>query len=230
MSSNAIERPLLPIGDEEWNQRSVSSPETKLKLLIISGPSGAGKSTVVRELLTTCPDLLQRSVSATTRPPRAGEVDGVDYHFWTKEQFERERRANGFLECKEVFGRGDWYGTLRREVEEGTRLGRRVLLEIDVEGMKEILKQNVDAITVFLHPGSMEELERRLRARGTDSEAAIARRLEVAKAEMASLPLFQHEIINDDKSRAIAAIRQLIINADSPEGRSAELPCQPRRT
>jgi guanylate kinase len=134
------------------------------------------------------------------------------------------------LECKEVFGRGDWYGTLRREVEEGTRLGRRVLLEIDVEGMKEILKQNVDAITVFLHPGSMEELERRLRARGTDSEAAIARRLEVAKAEMASLPLFQHEIINDDKSRAIAAIRQLIINADSPEGRSAELPCQPRRT
>src|SRR6187551_837559 len=103
----------------------VSSQPTKLKLLIISGPSGAGKSTVVREILATCPDLVQRSVSATTRCPRPGEVSGVDYHFWTKEHFESERKRNAFLECKEVFGRGDWYGTLRTEVEAGTRAGRR---------------------------------------------------------------------------------------------------------
>lgn len=188
----------------------VSVPTTKLKLLIISGPSGAGKSTVVREILATCPDLVQRSVSATTRLPRAGEVDGVDYHFWTKEQFERERLGDAFLECKEVFGRGDWYGTLRTEAEAGTLAGRRVLLEIDVEGMKEVLKQNVDAITVFLHPGSMQELERRLRARGTESDEAIRRRMEVAKAEMESLPLFQYEVINDDKDQAIAKIRSLL--------------------
>jgi guanylate kinase len=188
----------------------VSSQPTKLKLLIISGPSGAGKSTVVREILTMCPDLVQRSVSATTRAPRAGEVDGVDYHFWTKERFLSERQRNAFLESKEVFGRGDWYGTLRTEVEAGTRAGRRVLLEIDVEGMKEVIKHDVDAITVFIHPGSMEELQRRLRARGTDSDEAIRRRLEVAKAEMESLPLFQHEVINDDKQRAIAAIRDLL--------------------
>jgi guanylate kinase len=193
----------------------VTSPSVKPKLLIISGPSGAGKSTVVRALLEAHADLLQRSVSATTRAPRAGEVPGVDYHFWTKEAFQKHRDQNAFLEFKEVFGRGDWYGTLRREVEEGNRAGRRVLLEIDVEGMKEVLRQEVDAITVFLHPGSMEELERRLRSRGTDSAEAIQRRLEVARREMESIPLFQFEVINDDKERAIAEIRDLLIQHES---------------
>lgn len=171
----------------------------------------------MREILRSCPDLVQRSVSATTRAPRNGEVEGVDYHFWTKEQFEKQRKQNAFLECKEVFGRGDWYGTLRSEVEEGTRAGRRVLLEIDVEGMKEVLKQEVDALTIFLHPGSMEELERRLRARGTDSAEAIRRRLEVAKEEMKSISLYQHEIINDDIERAVLAIRQLLTQQLTPD-------------
>jgi guanylate kinase len=194
----------------DWKNARVSSPATKLKLLIISGPSGAGKSTVVRALLSAYPHLVQRSVSVTTRPPRPGEVPGVDYHFWTKDQFLAERDNDAFLEYKEVFGRGDWYGTLRREVEAGTKAGRRVLLEIDVEGMKEVLAQGVDALTVFIHPGSMQELEKRLRARATDSEEAIQRRLEVAQREMDALPLFQHEVINDDKNRAVTAIAQLL--------------------
>jgi guanylate kinase len=194
----------------DWNNARVSSPATKLKLLIIAGPSGAGKSTVVRALLSGYPHLVQRSTSVTTRAPRPGEVPGVDYHFWTKDQFLAERDNDGFLEYKEVFGRGDWYGTLRREVEAGAKAGRRVLLEIDVEGMKEVLAQDVDALTVFIHPGSMQELEKRLRARATDSEEAIQRRLEVAQREMDALPLFQHEVINDDKDRAVTAIAQLL--------------------
>ena len=104
------------------------------KLVILSGPSGAGKSTVVRELLATCPLPLELSVSATTRLPRAGERDGVDYHFLSREEFALRRERGEFLECKEVFGRGDWYGTLAAPVTAGLRAGKWVLLEIDVEG------------------------------------------------------------------------------------------------
>lgn len=199
----------------QGNQYRVTSSVVRPRLLIISGPSGAGKSTVVRALLAAQPDLLQRSVSATTRAPRQGEVPGVDYQFWTKEEFQKERDQGAFLEFKEVFGRGDWYGTLRREVVDGNRAGRRVLLEIDVEGAKEVLKQDVDAITVFIHPGSMEELERRLRLRGTDSQESIQRRLEVAQREMDAKPLYQYEVINDDKERAIAQIREIVTTHDS---------------
>lgn len=214
MSSNvAATQEVATPGEGNYNR--VSSQAVKPRLLIISGPSGAGKSTVVRALLTAHPDLLQRSVSATTRAPRQGEVPGVDYQFWTKEEFQKHRDLGAFLEFKEVFGRGDWYGTLRREVVEGNRAGRRVLLEIDVEGMKEVLKQDVDAITVFLHPGSMEELERRLRLRGTDTPESIERRLEVAKREMDSQSLYQYEVINVDKDQAIAEIRDLLIKHDS---------------
>ncbi len=101
------------------------------KLIILSGPSGAGKSTVVRELLANCSLPLKLSVSATTRQPRAGEVDGRDYHFVSHEEFRRVRAAGEFLECKEVFGRGDWYGTLASEVENGLAAGNWMILEID---------------------------------------------------------------------------------------------------
>lgn len=215
MSSNPATMATTSAGTatrNDWTHPRVSSSATKPKLLIISGPSGAGKSTVVRALLTSYPHLVQRSVSVTTRQPRPGEVPDVDYHFWTKEQFQAERERDGFLEYKEVFGRGDWYGTLRREVEAGANTARRVLLEIDVEGMKEVLSQDVDALTIFIHPGSMEELEKRLRARGTDTEDAIRRRLEVAQREMDALTLFQHEVINDDIDRAVLAIAQLLAN------------------
>jgi guanylate kinase len=180
------------------------------KLVIISGPSGAGKSTVVRRLLEVCPLPLKLSVSATTRPPRPGEIDGRDYHFLTMDEFLR-RRANGeFLESKEVYGRGDYYGTLRSETASGLSQGKWVILEIDVEGALAVLEQEPAAMTIFLHPGSMNELERRLRSRGTDTESSIQRRLEVARREMAVLNRYRYEVVNDTVDRAVHEICKIL--------------------
>ena len=180
--------------------------------MIISGPSGAGKSTVVRQVLARCPLPLQLSVSATTRRPRPGETDGVDYHFLSREEFQRRRENGEFLECKEVFGRGDWYGTLRDTVSTGLNQGKWVVLEIDVEGALSVLEQCPDAITIFIHPGSREELERRLRDRGTDSDEAIRRRLEVADREMQFKDRYRFEVINDQVDRAVAEICDILTN------------------
>jgi guanylate kinase len=179
-------------------------------LVIISGPSGAGKSTVVRRLVQVSPIPLKRSVSATTRAPRAGEVDGVDYHFLSREEFDRRHRDGQFLECKEVFGRGDWYGTLRAEVTSGQAEGKWVLLEIDVAGAQSVLAEVPDALTIFLHPGSSEELERRLRNRGTETEASLARRLQVARAEMTRIGQYQYEVVNDSVERAVKEICDIL--------------------
>jgi guanylate kinase len=180
------------------------------KLVIISGPSGAGKSTVVRHLLEACALPLTLSVSATTRAPRPGEIDGRDYHFLSVAEFQR-RRANGeFLESKEVFARGDYYGTLRSETGSGLSQGKWVILEIDVEGARAVLEQEPTAITIFLHPGSMTELERRLRSRGTDSEPSIQRRLEVARREMAVVDRYRYEVVNDTVDRAVQEICEIL--------------------
>ncbi|MCU0958663.1 MAG: guanylate kinase [Pirellulaceae bacterium] len=176
------------------------------KLVILSGPSGAGKSTVVQRLLADCPLPLQRSVSATTRRPRPGEQNGVHYYFLSHDEFARLRAEDAFLECKEVFGRGDWYGTLRSEVATGQQAGKWVLLEIDVEGARAVVDQVPDAVTIFLHPGSWEELERRLRARGTETDESYRRRLDVAQAEMRCRARYQYEVINDTVERAVAEI------------------------
>ena len=144
------------------------------KLVIISGPSGAGKSTVVQRLLADCPVPLKLSVSATTRAPRAGRRGRACITISCRRRNSSARRDSGeFLECKEVFGRGDWYGTLRSEVTTGHAEGKWVLLEIDVAGALAVLEQVPDAITIFLHPGSLEELEKRLRERGTE-DARVA--------------------------------------------------------
>lgn len=180
------------------------------KLIILSGPSGAGKSTVVRHLLTDCSLPLALSVSATTRQPRAGEVDGRDYHFVTHQEFCQMREAGEFLECKEVFGRGDWYGTLAREVDEGLSSGRWMILEIDVQGALTVMQLRTDTISFFVHPGSLDELAVRLRRRGTDSEAAIERRLEVAAEELQALEHYQYEIINREIEQSVADICQLL--------------------
>lgn len=180
------------------------------RLIILSGPSGAGKSTVVQQLLSDCPVPLKMSVSATTRARRPGEVDGVHYHFLTPEQFERRREDGEFLECKEVFQRGDWYGTLRSEVAAGRAEGKWVLLEIDVAGALSVLEQVPDAVTIFLHPGSMEELQQRLAARGTESQESLARRIEVARQEMKFISRYQHEVINDSVPRAVAEICEIL--------------------
>ncbi len=180
------------------------------RLVIISGPSGAGKSTVVRRLLEECPVPLYLSVSATTRAPRPGEVDGKDYYFLSPEEFQRRRQAGEFLECKEVFGRGDWYGTLRSEVERGIQQGKWVVLEIDVEGAMSVLETYPDAVTIFLHPGSLAELERRLRTRGTENEATIERRLEVARREMEFLTRYRYQVINHTVEQAVQEICHLL--------------------
>lgn len=180
------------------------------KLVIISGPSGAGKSTVVRRLLDECPLPLILSVSATTRAPREGETEGVDYHFLSLEEFRRRQAEHLFLECKEVFGRGDWYGTLQSEVTTGLAAGKWVILEIDVQGALAVLQKCPDAITIFLHPGSAAELEHRLRSRGTEQEQALQRRLAVARGEMQFIDHYRHEVINDDVDRAVAEICSIL--------------------
>lgn len=179
-------------------------------LVIISGPSGAGKSTVVRQLMERCPLPLVLSVSATTRAPRPGEQHGVDYHFLTREEFQRRREQGEFLECKEVFGRGDWYGTLRAPVVSGLVAGKWVVLEIDVEGAMAVLQHAPEAATIFLHPGSLAELERRLRARHTETEESIRRRLDVARLEMQSIPRYRYEVVNDHVPRAVDEIRAIL--------------------
>ena len=179
-------------------------------VVIISGPSGAGKSTIVRRLLAECSLPLVRSVSATTRAPRPGEVDGNDYHFLSDERFQELRRQDALLECKEVFRQGFWYGTLRGEVSSGLSAGKWVVLEIDVEGMQAVVEQFPQAVTIFLRPSTPEELERRLRGRGTESEEAIRRRLEVARRELAFADQYRHQVMNDSADEAVAEICEIL--------------------
>ena len=180
-------------------------------LVIISGPSGAGKSTVVRSLLDHCPLPLVLSISATTRPARTSEVDGLDYHFFSEQKFQEHREQGHFLECKEVFGRGYWYGTLKEPVTTGREAGNWVILEIDVEGAASVMEQLPDVTTIFLHAGSMEELERRLRARGTDTEESIRRRLDVAREEMSRGGQYKYIVENVDADRAAIDICEILV-------------------
>lgn len=189
----------------------MSSPSvTPGHLVVISGPSGAGKSTVVRQVLEQCPLPLQLSVSATTRKPRPGEVDGQHYHFLSHDDFRTRREHGEFLECKEVFGQGDWYGTLQNTVATGLAAGKWVLLEIDVEGMLAVLQKFPDAETIFIHSGSIDELERRLRQRNTESESSLARRLEVARKELTYLAHYRHQVINHDLSTAVSEVCSIL--------------------
>ena len=173
------------------------------KLIIVSGPSGAGKTTVLEEVFRRSQQPLVASVSATTRPPRPGEEDAVHYHFLSAEEFAR-RKANGdFLECCEVFGRGYWYGTLRDAVATGLEAGNWVVLEIDVQGTLAVESEFPDAVSIFVRPSSSEELERRLRARGTEDEETIRRRLTVAREELAAAQSYTHHVINDNVDEAV---------------------------
>jgi guanylate kinase len=184
------------------------------RLVVISGPSGAGKTTLLKRVFSESTRPLVPSISATTRRPRRGEIDGVDYHFLSPEEFAR-RRANGeFLECFEVYQRGDWYGTLRSEVTPSLTAGKWVVLEIDVQGTLAVLEHYPDALTIFVRPASMEELERRLRDRGTETEAALERRLEVARRELAASGFYRHQVVNDDLDRAVREICHILTEGE----------------
>jgi len=173
------------------------------KLIIISGPSGAGKTTVVRRLLKKSELPLELSISATTRPPREGEVDGQDYHFLTFDQFQEKRKNGEFLECFEVFGKGYWYGTLEKPVATSRQAGKWVILEIDVQGAIHVIGQHADAITIFVRPSSLEELERRLRGRGTETEEKIQQRLATARHEIEASQAYEYTVINEDVEAAV---------------------------
>jgi guanylate kinase len=183
-------------------------PGDRGRLVILSGPSGSGKSTVVTSLLKHCPLPLALSISATTRAARPGEQDGREYYFMTPERFERLRQENRFLECADVFG--NWYGTLRSEVDDRRRRGQWVVLEIDVQGALSVMEQEPQAISIFLKTPSAEEYERRLRGRKTEDEATIAKRLDGARRELALAERYRFQVINDRVERAVEEICNIL--------------------
>jgi len=180
------------------------------RLILFSGPSGVGKTTILKELHGNCDIPLLESVSATTRQRRPGETDGVSYHYLTREEFQAHIKNDDFLEYTEVFGRGDLYGTLKKPVEEAIQAGSWIILELDVVGAMKVLKIHPDAITIFVHPGSLEELGRRLRNRGTESEDALTRRLEVADAELEASSNYKHIVYNTSVDQTVKEICQLL--------------------
>ena len=183
------------------------------KLVIVSGPSGVGKSTLLARVLAESEIPLTMSVSATTRSPRPGEQDGVDYRFLSEADFSARKERGEFLECFEVFGKGHWYGTLASEV--GPRLdqGAWVVLEIDVKGALAVAEKLPEAISIFIGPESHEELERRLRGRETEDEDAIQRRLGQAREELAAASNYDHYVVNDDLDRAVREVCDILKNA-----------------
>ena len=172
------------------------------RLIVLSGPSGSGKSTVWARALAPRDPLVRLAVSATTRQPRSGERDGVHYHFWTPEQFEQGIKDHAFLEWAEVYGKHK-YGTLKSEVDPYLAQGTSVLLEIDVQGALQVRKQRPDCVMVFLRASSLEEYERRLRARHTESEEAMQRRLNAARTELDASAQYDYQVINDNLDEAV---------------------------
>ncbi len=179
-------------------------------LLIVSAPSGAGKTSLVKALLECDPDLVL-SISCTTRPPRFSEQDGVHYHFLDRATFEKELAQGAFLEYAEVFGQ--LYGTRIEDVNRTLASGRDLVLEIDWQGARQIRARFPEAISIFILPPSLEELERRLRNRGTDSPEVIARRMDQARAELAHWPEYDYLVVNDRFESALAALQAIVIAA-----------------
>ncbi len=183
--------------------------EDKLRgiLIVVSAPSGTGKTTLCHMLLKEFPDM-QFSVSYTTRKPRPGEVNGRDYFFVDRKTFERMIEEGDFLEWAEVYG--NLYGTSKSQVLKALSAGKDVLLDIDTQGALQVKKNFPEAVLIFILPPSFEELERRLRSRGTDDEETIKRRLEFAREEIRRAPLYDYVVVNDRLEVAYDGLRSII--------------------
>ena len=179
-------------------------------MVIVSGPSGAGKGTLIEGVLPRMPEV-RVAVSATTRKRRPGEVDGEDYHFLTPERFEERVARGDFLEHVEYAG--NRYGTLRSEIEASLAEGRSVILEIELAGARRVRRMVEDPLSVFIAPPSIEELERRLERRATDTEAEIARRIEVSRWELEAAGEFDHVIVNADRDEATVELERILRTA-----------------
>ena len=189
------------------NNPQVAAP-VRGELFVVSAPSGAGKTTILKRVLAHLHGVTY-SVSHTTRPPRPGEVDGRDYHFVTHEEFRELIEKGAFLEWAQVHT--DLYGTSREEVEQAVQRGEDVVLDIDVQGARSIRENYHGGVFIFIVPPSMEELERRLKKRGTETEATIHVRLENARRELEAMVEYDYIVVNDDLDLAVEVVKSIFL-------------------
>lgn len=187
-------------------QKSVSNG----RVIVFSGPSGVGKGTLLKRLFATGRFPLTSSVSATTRAPRPGERDGVEYWFLTREEFLRRRDRGDFLESFEVYPGGAWYGTLLATVVDAVKKGDWVVLEIDVKGAKSVVEKIPEATTIFIEPPTIGDLKKRLEGRGSEKPEEIAKRVAQAQSEIDSSGFYQYRVVNDDLDAALDEIIKIL--------------------
>jgi guanylate kinase len=188
-------------------------------LFVLTAPSGAGKTTLLDMLLRAVP-LLEYSVSVTTRPPRRGEVDGEDYSFTTRAEFEKLLAEGEFLEHAVVYD--NYYGTRRSVIERALSAGKDIILDIDARGALQVMEKNYPAVCVYIMPPSIEELEKRLKGRKTDSEEVIRKRLSLAREEMGYAERYDYVVVNDDLQAAFEGLRAIILAERLRVARSVE--------
>jgi guanylate kinase len=189
------------------------------KLIVVSAPSGAGKTTIVKAMMEKYPSLLF-SVSAATRPRRETEIDGKDYFFLSRQEFERRIRAGELVEWEEIYG--NLYGTLKSEIDQALSSGKAMLFDIDVKGGLSIKKTYPnDSVLIFIKPPSIEILEARLRGRKTEDETTFKRRMDRVAMELGMVSQFDYQVVNDDLQKAIAEVDKLVLAHTTPTQRAS---------
>ena len=186
-----------------------------VQVVVLSGPSGSGKTTVVQRLQEQSPVKLVKAISATTRRPRPGERPDEDYFFLSLDEFQHRLANDEFVESFDGHGTGNWYGTLKSEIQRAVTEGGWSLLEIDVQGAQRVGQRYPEAITIFLSTSSLDEYERRLRNRGTETDEAIQRRMQNAQTELQHRGRYQHQVINDNLQQAVQEISSILATREA---------------